>query len=382
MTNSTSAGFSIAVTLLSAAACAAPGERLETATAPPPLAAAAVDPGCAVDWDSTYTIVSRDYAGFAGKTAGPERAAAFAAVTDRVRAELRSAADAEACTAALQRWIAFFGDRHLQLWQPGAPAPQPAGPAPAPAQEPRLSVAFLDDSTALLTLPDFGQRWKGAIDSLVAAHRERLLATPYLVIDVRGNGGGWTASYASVLPLLYTDPIHVDGIEGWASEGNVAEARRMVESPDTPEQLKAQIRPMLGLLEANRGRFVRFAGDDTVTFDTVHPLPRAVAIVADRRCASTCEQFLLDARQSRKVTVFASENTRGMLDYGNLRTVRLPSGARRLAVPTTRSLRLPENPMDLVGIAPGVRIPPGETDPVRFAARHLRSHGGAGHAAP
>jgi hypothetical protein len=369
----------VPVLFCAAAACSTAAPSVPPALAPA-VASAAADPGCTVDWDSTYTIVSRDYAGFAEKTASPERAAAFAAVTDGVRAALRTPADAEACTAVLNRWIAFFRDRHLQLWQPGAPAPQPAATAAAPAVERRLGVTFPDDSTALLTLPDFGQRARPAIDSVVAAHRGRLLATPYLVIDVRGNGGGWTASYGRVLPLLYTDPIHVDGMEGWASEGNIAEMRRMLNSPDTPEPIRAQIRALAASFEGNAGSFVPFTADDTITFDTVHPLPRAVAIIADRRCASTCEQFLLDARQSRKVTLFASENTRGMLDYGNLRTVRLPSGVRRLAVPTTRSLRLPENPLDLVGIAPGVRIPPDEADPVAFAARHLR--GAGGHPAP
>lgn len=369
-------GRFLVVLFCATAACSPAAPAVDPTPARAAASAAPADSACAVDWDSTYTIVSRDYAGFADKTASAERAAAFAAVTDSVRAALRTAADAQACTEALNRWIAFFRDRHLQLWEPGAPAPQSPAAAPAPGVERRLGVTFLDDSTALLTLPDFGQRARPAIDSTVRAHRDRLLATPFLVIDVRGNGGGWTASYGRVLPLLYTDPIHVDGMEGWASEGNIAEMRRMLHSPDTPEPIKAQIRTLAPLFEANPGRFVPVAGNDTITFDTVYPLPRAVAIIADRRCASTCEQFLLDAGQSRKVTVFASENTRGMLDYGNLRTVRLPSGLRRLAVPTTRSLRLPQNPMDMVGIEPGVRIPPGEADPVAFAARHLRGAGG------
>ena len=98
-------------------------------------------------------------------------------------------------------------------------------------------------------------------------------------------------------------------------------------------------------------------------------------MLVDRRCASTCEQFVLDARQSRKVKVLGTGATRGLLDYGNSRAVQLPSGQRQLHVPFTRSHRLPESPMDMVGIMPDVRLRKSETDAVEFAHGYLRSAG-------
>lgn len=330
---------------------------------------------CAADLDSLQTVVRRDYAGFRVKAEA--RPAALAAVTDSVRASVLAAADGAACTTALQRWAAFFGDPHLEVWEP---RPRPAAGAEAntggtPAPDPRLpSIRFIDDSTAVLELPSFGDRYRPAIDSLVAEHRARLLATPYLVIDVRRNGGGWTGSYESIVPLLYTSPILVHGMEAWASEGNIAAMRQMLAS-DRAEGIKQVIRELLPRMEASPGRFVTIADDREIRLDTVHPLPRAVAVLVGRGCASTCEQFVLDARQSRKVTVMGKANTGGFLDYGNARRVQLPSGKRVFQVPTARSRRLPGNPMDIVGIAPEVRIPEGEADPVAFALRHLRSEG-------
>jgi hypothetical protein len=96
-------------------------------------------------------------------------------------------------------------------------------------------------------------------------------------------------------------------------------------------------------------------------------------VLVDGRCASTCEQFLLDARQSRKVKILGDRSTRGLLDYGNALTTPLPSGERRMHVPTTRSRRLPAIPLDLAGIMPDVRLPLNEPDPVAFARRYLKS---------
>lgn len=75
-------------------------------------------------------------------------------------------------------------------------------------------------------------------------------------------------------------------------------------------------------------------------------------------------------------TVLGTENNRGMIDYGNVRRVELPSGRRVLQVPTSRSMRLPENPLDPVGVAPDVLIPASEPDPVEFARRYPRARGG------
>ncbi|HEX8451329.1 MAG TPA: S41 family peptidase [Longimicrobium sp.] len=340
-------------------ACSAPARS----PAPAPVAGAAA---CVRDVDSAAAVVRHDYAGFADKARGKE--GALAALTDSVRADARAAADAEACTAALRRWAGFFGDRHMSVLA-SAPAQRPAAPGPpAPPEGP--SVRYPDDSTAVLRLPDFGQRHKPAIDSVVAAHRARILARPYLVVDVRGNGGGWTDSYASVLPLLYTGPIRVPGISVWASAGNTEYLRGMSTSPNLPEAIRTRMAALVPAMEANRGGFVPIDADREIRFDTVHPLPRAVAVLVDRRCASSCEQFALDVRQSRKVVLLGAENTRGMLDYGNLRTVALPSGERRIQFPVARSHRLPAEPLDATGVAPAVRVPPG-ADAVEFARRYL-----------
>jgi hypothetical protein len=344
----------------------------QTPAAPPPAAGAKA---CFTDFEALEAKVRGDYSGFQDKVTGPGREAELDAFTERVRAEVRAAADAAACTAALRRWVGFFRDRHLAVSEtrPRPAAGEGKTEGAPPADEGLPTLRFYDDGTAVLRLPEFGNSSKAPIDKLMADNRARLLSTPYLVIDVRGNGGGWTAAYDAVLPLLYTDPVFRDGMDVWASPGNIASARAMAASEKAPAAIREQARALLARMEQSPGRFVTMVEDGELRLDAVLPLPRAVAVLVDGRCASTCEQFLLDARQSRKVKVFGERSTRGLLDYGNALTTPLPSGERRMHVPTTRSRRLPAIPLDLAGIMPDVRLRKDEPDPVAFARRYLKS---------
>ena len=57
------------------------------------------------------------------------------------------------------------------------------------------------------------------------------------------------------------------------------------------------------------------------------------------------------------MTLFGNENTAGVLDYSNITPKESPSGKYDLYLPATRSRRLPENPIDNIGIAPDIIIP-------------------------
>ncbi|CAA9372667.1 MAG: hypothetical protein AVDCRST_MAG68-5640 [uncultured Gemmatimonadetes bacterium] len=362
--------------LFATAACAPvvhrPGAPAATAQRPD-----AADSSCVAALDTMAAFFQRDYPGYRVKVRGRE--AELAALTDSVRAIARTSEHHSVCVRqALQPWMRFFRDPHIMVWQAAPPPPpstaaQPA-PAAAPADDPdRPSLTHPDDSTAVLRIPDLDWSYKPAIDSLLAANLARLLATPYLVVDVRGNGGGATSSYAGLIPLLYTRPIHQYGADIWASEGNMAMMREWIADPTLPAGDREQARAVLARMEARPNRFVPYAEGGMIRRDRVHALPRRVAVLVDGGCKSSCEDLVIAALQSDKVTVLGTRNTGGVHDYGNVRSVWLP-GWRRLRVPTSRSRRmLAEGPLDMVGIPPQVLIPPAETDAVAFARRYLRS---------
>jgi hypothetical protein len=78
--------------------------------------------------------------------------------------------------------------------------------------------------------------------------------------------------------------------------------------------------------------------------------------LVDKRCGSSCEEFLLAVRQSFKVKLFG-QSSAGSLDYSNLRPFVLPSGKRLLMYATSRSLRLPQLSVDAAGIPPDQVLP-------------------------
>jgi C-terminal processing protease CtpA/Prc len=93
-------------------------------------------------------------------------------------------------------------------------------------------------------------------------------------------------------------------------------------------------------------------------FPAVQPGPRRVAILFDGTGASSTETFLLKARQSRKVRFFGRP-TAGIVDYLNPAHHELGCGTILQAPTIRRSVRLPQDAIDNVGISPDVIIPAG-----------------------
>ena len=324
-------------------------------------------------------IARSEYAGY--QTAARVRPAALAGITDTLR---QAAADAPgvapACETVLARWLAVFRDGHLHLVPAAAaergstdPAPAaPVGPAPA-----RPSLMALDSATFLLRVPSFDLTYKAAIDSALAAGAARLARAPVLIIDVRGNGGGGDASFAGLVPLLATGAIRVVGADAWASPANAAYFRAFLSVPELPASDRTLVRRLVAEMARQPNHFVPIDPDTVLRFAPRVP-PRTVAVLYDRGSGSTTEEFLLQARQSRKVLLFSRERSAGALDYANVRQVGLPSGRWQLRFGTSRSRRLPARPVDPDGLAPAVRIPPGVGDEVGYVRGYLAGRAGLG----
>src|SRR5688572_2006122 len=177
------------------------------------------------------------------------------------------------------------------------------------------------------------------------------------------------------MELLYTNPIPREGFDMWISAGSIARMRPYLTDPSADSSDKIRLLKAIERYEATRQPFLIEGEGGELRYDSVYAMPRAVAVVTGRGCASSCEQFVLDAMHSTKVTIFGTGNTAGFLDYGNITYRDLPSGKRRLGTATTRSRRLPKRPLDNTGIAPHVMIATEEADPIAFALAHLKTRG-------
>lgn len=231
-----------------------------------------------------------------------------------------------------------------------------------------FAVRKLAPGTLALHIPSFNDA--SAMDSLWAAERLRLQGAERLIIDLRGNGGGSDHNFRMLLPLLYTGPIRMVANAVLATEDNIAVYESMAADTALPGAIRESLQSTAQRMRETEGRWFEFE-DRMITDLPVLEQPRRVDVIVDRGCASSCEQFLLAARQSRKVTIYGTPSA-GILDFGNVRPAQMPGGTLQLYYPTTRSKRLPHAPVDGVGILPQVAIPAGEMDPVGWVLRASR----------
>jgi len=221
-----------------------------------------------------------------------------------------------------------------------------------------LSLA-LSDSTFYLRIPNF---YSEKSNRLIKKYWNEITSRPNLIVDIRNNDGGQSLYYQELLKLIYTHPYVNKGVEWYATEGIIKsleedlEEGRIKRGEEGIKWTKALLKEM----RKNKGGFVvhpHMGKDTTIRRDTIYPNPKRVGIIINENNASAAESFLLEAKNSEKVTLFGSENTAGIKDYSNAVFEKFPSGKYKLKHPWTRSRRLPENPIDDTGIAPEITIP-------------------------
>lgn len=217
----------------------------------------------------------------------------------------------------------------------------------------------LSDSTFYLRIPSFAGN---TTDKLVQKHWLDITSKPNLIIDIRNNGGGNDNNYQILLKLLYTNPYEIKGVEWYATPNNIKVFEDALASGNIKggENGKIWTAALLSEMKKNIGKFVvhPLTGRDTIiTRDTIYSYPKRVGIIINENNASSAEQFLLSAKQSKKVILFGKKSTAGVLDYSNAIKIPFPSGNYSLIYPMTRSRRLPNNPIDNIGITPSITIP-------------------------
>lgn len=231
----------------------------------------------------------------------------------------------------------------------------------------RFAAYEVAPGTVLVQIPTFND--PRGVDSLWAAEGARIANAERLIVDVRGNGGGSDYNFRQLLPLIYTNPVRSVGIMALSTDENIAANDALANDTTYPSGQRAGLKWQSDRMRKNRGAWTVF-DDDVSRRDAVLAKPSRVAVLVDRGCASSCEQFLLAARQSTKVTLYG-ESSGGVLDYGNVRQADMPGSDLSVHRPITKSKRLPAEPIDNIGIPTNVRIPADEMFPVQWVIDHM-----------
>ena len=227
------------------------------------------------------------------------------------------------------------------------------------SQEPFLEE--LNVMTLYLRIPSFRINNKQAIDKILADNKEKILKTKNFIIDLRNNSGGFDATYAELLPFIYTNPIRIVGIERLSTtQNNQRFLEYSKEKYGYDEETRQWIKKTVDKLQDRLGKFANVDEDieEYVTikrYDNVYEYPKNVGIIINKGCASSTEEFLLAAKQSKKVKLFGT-NTWGAQDISNILSIESPCKEFVLSYTMSRSLRIPDMVIDEVGLQPDYYI--------------------------
>lgn len=216
-----------------------------------------------------------------------------------------------------------------------------------------------DKDTFILKVPHFGN--KEEMDKLLSAHKEELERAKALIIDVRENEGGIEAVGLSLLEYCFDEgevyePTEA-GYYNWTAnnaETGLRYREYLLEKNDDPEQR--------GVYEFLKNLEVPGVYDIT-RCEGCKPYsvkgkkgPMKVAILIDVYCQKACEEFLMYAKASKKVTL-VGRATKGALDYSNIYGEEVGEHFI-LSYPVCYYGRVNEGQgIDYIGIEPDVLVP-------------------------
>ncbi|MEP6572668.1 MAG: S41 family peptidase [Gemmatimonadota bacterium] len=249
--------------------------------------------------------------------------------------------------------------------------------APEDARRPTLVART---GTLVVSIPSHDPAFRPWLDSLVAANRAVLAATPRLIVDLRGNEGGSSSTARSLVPFVASDSERPPPLpEGepmlLSSADEIGYVRRHFAGGGVPT---ASVRRLLARLAANPGQLVPLRDSlDSREAPRRRPVvagARRVGFLVDGGTVSAGEAFLVQAMRSTRVTVFGLP-TAGALDYQTAYIVPFQLHDRRwfLGYPTiTARPDLPRDGIRGTGLKPEVRLElDSEPDPIGRVERML-----------
>ena len=203
------------------------------------------------------------------------------------------------------------------------------------------SFKMLNDSIAYLRIPSFSGGESAKIDSLYQIADNKIRDTPYLIIDVRDNGGGSDSNVTPLMPYIYTNPIQGDKVELLVTEDNLNlwkewqaswEADQVNYSEDQINWIRSEVARME---KAKPNSWITRSKGSKYRTGDVSEYPNSVAIIQNQHCASSCETLLFWAKQSER-TILVGENSGGYVGYGENGGLRTPCYDFSLSCTMTR----------------------------------------------
>jgi len=212
----------------------------------------------------------------------------------------------------------------------------------------------ISNNTMYLRIPSFRIQQKKKIDSVIFSNFDKFTSHKNLIIDIRNNGGGSDLSYDGILPLLYTNPIRIVLVKYLSTELNLKSLLNILNDKKVDKETKEYVKKISDKMKNNLNKFISISDSEVVErkFDTIYKYPQKVAILVNKNCGSSSEQFVYEARQSYKVKIMGT-STFGAIDVSNMASTVFSTDDRfTLWYATSISYRIPDLIADDIGFPP------------------------------
>ncbi|MFD2919279.1 S41 family peptidase [Terrimonas rubra] len=240
-----------------------------------------------------------------------------------------------------------------------------------------FSVKQLSAKTTIITLPYFDYPFVEIINDMMEEHLNLIENSENLVIDIRGNSGGTDNAYQKLLPYIMTHSIRNVGVEYLATQTLIDGLEGYIKTIKDKKGMEDEIKKVRGWInsfEKNMGKFVNVSDNpfSIQEVDLAKKSPRNIVVMIDKRVGSAAENLVMRAKQSKKVKVMGTV-TSGGLDYAAARMFDFGCPEYLLQLPTYRSLRLPDFPIDNIGLQPDIFMDRFVKDWVQYAVDYLEN---------
>jgi hypothetical protein len=211
------------------------------------------------------------------------------------------------------------------------------------SNEKEYELKELNDSTNYIKLSSFDGKLTDELNAFYDSIHIKIISKPYLIIDIRNNGGGSEKSYLNMLKYAYTNPLKIDSALVWVSEENIK--RYEEESEEKNKELINRMK------SAKPYTFIPQAlgGENTWSLDSAMTYPKKIALLYNRGTASAAEGMIVYFSQSNKV-ITVGENSGGYMGYGNVMTSQTPCGKYTIRSTTTKYIE--KSKFEFIGIEP------------------------------
>ena len=220
-----------------------------------------------------------------------------------------------------------------------------AGAEEAEVAEP-YEFRLLDSVTNYLRISSFSISLKQELEQFYQSIDSSVQEKPYLIIDLRDNGGGAEECYTDLLKYHCTKPLTIDLADVWVSPDNI----RKYEKEGHPEELIERMK------NARPFTFIPLTQNAITSWEIDGTgFPERIALIFNKKTASSAEGMIMYAMQSDKV-ITLGENSGGYLGYGNVKTEMVPCG--KYIISSTTTMYSEKSKFEFIGITPQIKLKP------------------------